>query len=76
MNRIWKDNEKQFVRDNANSMKDEEIAKKLTELSGRTVTLNAVRKMRQKLGLRKKCGRGKCELAAAPPTIETEVLLT
>ena len=44
------------------AMKDVEIAKSLTEMSGRKVTLQAVRKMRQKLGVKKKCGRGVCGL--------------
>jgi len=63
MNIKWTENDKIFVRENAHSMKDHEIAKVLTERSGRQVTLQAVRKMRQKMGIKKKCGRGICDLA-------------
>ncbi len=62
MNIKWSENEKNFVRQNAHRMKDKDIAKTLTEQSGRNVSLQAVRKMRQKLGVKKKCGRGVCEL--------------
>jgi hypothetical protein len=40
-------------------MKDSEIAEKLSALCGVKVTINAVRKMRQKLGVKKLQGRGK-----------------
>jgi hypothetical protein len=62
MNIKWSENEKTFVRENAHRMKDKDIAKNLTEQSGREVSLQAVRKMRQKLGVKKKSGRGICEL--------------
>jgi len=62
MNVKWTDTEKAFIKENAHCMKDIDISKALTEMSGRTVTLQAVRKMRQKLGVKKKCGRGICGL--------------
>ena len=62
MNIKWTENEKKYIKENAHCMKDVEIAKSLTEMSGRKVTLQAVRKMRQKLGVKKKCGRGVCGL--------------
>ena len=62
MNVKWSESDKTFVRENAHCMKDEEIAKILTEQSGRNVSLQAVRKMRQKLGIKKKSGRGICDL--------------
>lgn len=62
MNVKWSESEKSFIRDNAHRMKDKEIAEALSEQSGRDVTLQAVRKMRQKLGVKKKCGRGICKL--------------
>ena len=62
MNVKWSENEKTFVRENAHRMKDKDIAKIVTEQSGREVSLQAVRKMRQKLGVKKKSGRGICEL--------------
>lgn len=62
MNKIWTEEQKQFVKDNAGKMKDQEIADELTKRSGRQVSLQAVRKQRQKLGLNKKPGRGICSL--------------
>jgi len=62
MNVKWTEEDKTFVRENADSMKDQEIANTLSQRSGRVVSLQAVRKMRQKLGIKKKCGRGLCGL--------------
>jgi len=56
----WSDAEKNFVRTNAHTMKDGDIASQLSESSGRTITLQSVRKMRQKLGIKKLAGRGIC----------------
>lgn len=60
MNAKWSENEKNYVRDNADSMKDEEIAKNLTVITQRKVTVPAVRRIRRMLGLKKKSGRGLC----------------
>jgi len=62
MNIKWSESDKNFVRENAHRMKDKDIAKILTEQTGRQVSLQAVRKMRQKLGVKKKSGRGICEI--------------
>lgn len=62
MNIKWTENEKNFVRENANVMKDVDIAKALTEQTGRNVSLHAVRKVRQSFGMKKKQGRGVCKL--------------
>ena len=60
MNQVWKEHEKTFIKDNAQTMKDKELAAKLTKITGRNVTIQAVRKQRQKLGITKKQGRGIC----------------
>ena len=44
MNKIWSEQEKQFVKDNAGKMKDQAIADELTKRSGRKVSLQAFRK--------------------------------
>ncbi len=62
MNQVWKEHERAFIRDNANTMKDRELAIKLSKISGRTVTVQAVRKQRQKLGITKARGRGLCSV--------------
>jgi len=58
MNKIWKKHEDQFIRDNAETMKDKELAEHLSKMSGRKITLDAVRKRRQGLGIKKAGGRG------------------
>lgn len=60
MNIKWSETEKNFIRENAHRLKDSEIATELTASSGRHVTLQSVRKMRQKLGIKKLSGRGVC----------------
>lgn len=60
MNIKWSETEKSFIRENAHRLKDAEIAAELTASSGRQVTLQSVRKMRQKLGIKKLSGRGVC----------------
>ena len=59
MNRKWAEKDLQYIRENAESLKDRELAAELTQ---RPVSLGAVRKMRQRLGLGKKSGRGVCAL--------------
>lgn len=62
MNKVWKEHEQQFIRDNAGRMKDKELAVKLTQITGRHVTIQAVRKQRQKMGIEKAKGRGICKI--------------
>jgi hypothetical protein len=64
MNIKWTETEKDFIRANAANMKDKDLAEELTSIAGREVTLEAVRKVRQQLGIRKKSGRGICGLRA------------
>jgi len=66
MNKVWHENEKDYIRQNAATMTDEEIAKTLTVQLNRPVTLQAVRKQRQKLKIVKAHGRGVCKLAEKP----------
>lgn len=66
MNIKWTEKERQFIIDNAATMKDKDLAEKISHLAGRIVTLDAVRKVRQKLGIKKKRGRGICEIRQTP----------
>jgi hypothetical protein len=69
VNRLWTDTEDEFVRQNADFLKDREIAAALTRLAGRHVTEAAVRTKRTQLGIKKKPGRGVCQVRRpAPPT--------
>jgi hypothetical protein len=63
----WTPFEKQFIAENAATMTDKQLAQELTSKAAqignnRTYTLKSVRLVRQKLGLKKKNGRGVCKL--------------
>jgi hypothetical protein len=62
VNIVWKEFEKQFIKDNASVLTDEVGAAKLSQISGRDVSVHAYRKKRQEMKIKKKPGRGKCEL--------------
>ena len=66
MNIKWTQEEKEFIKKNAGFMKDKELASKLESKSGRPITVDALRKVRQKLGIKKKHGRGICALVYSP----------
>ena len=59
-NEIWSEAEKQFIRDSAGHLTDAAGSVELSKVAGRTITIDAWRKQRQKLGIRKKPGRGIC----------------
>lgn len=63
MNKIWTNEEEQFIRSNADKLTDKEGAKQLSAITGRRVTVYSWRKKRQLLGLRKAPGRSVCSLA-------------
>ena len=62
MNIKWTLEDKQFIRDNASNTKDKDLAIELSQRNQRIISIDAVRKLRQRLGIIKKSGRGKCEL--------------
>jgi len=62
MNIRWSPADKDFIKENAATMKDKDLAVELAARSGKPVSLGAVRKLRQRLGCIKKSGRGVCEL--------------
>jgi len=62
MNKVWAEEEKEFIRNNADTMTDKVLSAKLSRITGRNVTLQAVRKQRQKMGIAKQPGRGICEV--------------
>jgi hypothetical protein len=66
MNVKWTEEEKDYIRENAQFMKDKELARNLSDKSGRTISVDALRKVRQKLGIKKKHGRGICALVYSP----------
>lgn len=62
MNIKWTTADKQYVRECAAETKDKDLAKELSLRNQRSVSLDSVRKLRQRLGIIKKRGRGRCEL--------------
>lgn len=54
----WTIKEEDYLINSAGMMSDEEVAEKLTKLSGRLVTKTSVRRKRQRMGLAKTGGRG------------------
>lgn len=62
MNQVWTDAEKQFIKDSAEKLTDEVGAIELSKVCGRIITVNAWRKQRQKMGIKKSPGRGVCSV--------------
>lgn len=55
----WSDAEIGFVRDNISILSDEELANKLSGMTGENITYGMVRRQRRKLGIVKPRGRRK-----------------
>ena len=62
MNRKWTESERRIIVQNAHRLTDNDIADRLTRSTGRSISVNAVRKTRQRLGIIKQSGRGICKL--------------
>lgn len=62
MNQKWTSYELEYIRNHAGTTIDKDLAEQLSAISGREISESAVRKKRQKLGLKKNHGRGKCSL--------------
>ena len=62
MNIKWTTADKQFVREHASTIKDKDLAVALSNKHRRLISIDAIRKLRQRLGIIKKSGRGRCEL--------------
>lgn len=60
MNKQWSVSETKFVKDNVEKLKDREMQEQLLLMFKRKVSLDALRKFRQRLGINKINGRGKC----------------
>lgn len=62
MNQVWSEMEREFIRNNASLITDKQGAEKLSQITGRRVTIHAWRKQRQKMGISKMPGRGICRI--------------
>lgn len=58
----WTDEEREYIRVNAASRIDEEIARDLSTITGEAITVLKVRSMRRSMGIRKKRGRSHCSI--------------
>jgi hypothetical protein len=59
---VWTKAELKFIRKNADRVKDKDLAEQLTRITGRQVTLHAVRHVRLRLGIMKAAGHGVCRV--------------
>ena len=64
MNKVWDHSTETFLKENVHQLTDEEISVQLTKTTGRKFTLHSVRRKRQRLGLKKVQGRGRCALTS------------
>jgi hypothetical protein len=55
----WSEPELQYIKDNLTSFSDLELANKLSEMTGESVTYGMVRRQRRKIGVVKPRGRRK-----------------
>jgi hypothetical protein len=64
MNMKWSEAEKAFIRQNAGKMTDAKLTEELKKMSqrGAELKVGSVRKMRQRLGIKKESGRGRCKV--------------
>ena len=62
MNKKWSIEEENYIKQHAGLLSDEQIAENLTKISRREITKIAVRRKRNRLQIKKKCGRGKNEI--------------
>lgn len=53
----WSDAEKTFIRDNVSLLSDQELAEKLSNMTGETISIAMVRRQRRKFGVVKPRGR-------------------
>lgn len=67
----WTEAEIQYIKDNANSMKDEELAVNINRITGSTdITVAMVRRQRRKLNIAKTRGRRVNKVVATTPVAE------
>lgn len=59
MNKVWTDKEIALIRTHGPAIIDSRIASIITQMRGRHVSVEAVRKERQRLGIIKRAGRPK-----------------
>lgn len=53
----WSSEEREFIQNNHGYVKDEDLAAKLSQMTGENITTSMVRRQRRKLSLKKNKGR-------------------
>jgi len=53
----WTDAELKFINENQKLLSDDELAAKLSQMTGQNVTTSMIRRQRRKLGIKKSKGR-------------------
>lgn len=67
----WNDAEIQFIRENAGSMKDEDLAMNINRITGSSdITVAMVRRQRRKLNIAKTRGRRVNKVISSSPVAE------
>ena len=68
----WNMNELQFIKDNEQMLKDEDIAAKLGKITGENITADMVRAQRRKLKIKKRRGRKKQNIELCVESSDTK----
>lgn len=55
--RKWTNDDKEFIKNNAETMRDEELASRLSELTCSSISVAMIRNQRRKLEIKKSRGR-------------------
>ena len=67
----WSDAELGYIRDNISVLSDDELANKLSVMTGENITTSMIRRQRRKLGIVK--ARGRRKKVKSVTEIQTEV---
>lgn len=70
---VYDQSARDFIVSKAATLKDKELAEQLSALIGKPVSVQSVRKQRQKLGVMKASGRGKCSVKDNSPVPTVDV---
>lgn len=70
----WTSSETEFIKNNHQSLCDESLAAKLSQITGQTVSTAMVRRQRRKLALKKSRGRPKKNLTVTSTVTSESVV--
>ena len=73
----WTDTELKFINENQKLLSDDELANKLSQMTGQNVTTSMIRRQRRKLGIKKAKGRRpKIRVVESPEENSTQSVQT